>query len=998
MMLGVATVPATGQPPGAARATAADFDFQGELHDHERADIDRRDGVVRPTGAQRGIVADLGAEVHYNQFGTPRSLIKHGGFLASGLASGAEAAARSFLSANRVLFRLSAEAVDGLELVRRAPIGEGAALTFRQSFGGVQAAPDGMVTLGVIGGKIAYVSSSLAADQGELEAAELTAKEALLVAADDAELSVDAGDLSRTGEKRGWTRFESDELTHTQLARVVAVPTPRDGVRIAYETFVFDNRAEPVAYTHFIDAQTGAILIRRHAVDHLQEEEEDDPTWLVFPNVPPLDYSSTDTRELWCWSTAAPECERLLENDAARVPWDVDARTGVPTFTSRGNQARTTENWDNLSPFSIGVNFAAPRPERDYEYEWTNEWFEERCNPAVFVPGGNDIDAAIANLFAMHNRMHDWSYFLGFTEENFNLQDFNFGEGGRENDPEHGNAQAGGRAGGPPTYQARDNANQITPPDGILPITNMYLWQPIPGGFYPPCVDGDYDMSVIGHEYTHAITNRMVAGPDAGLSGPQAGAMGESWSDLVAMEYLNEYDFVPVADENPFAVGPYVTGDKNAGIRNYGMNDSPLNYSNIGYDITGPQVHADGEIWSATNYQIREGMNDRYDGAFPSGNAALQEECADGEREADECPGNRRWTQIMFDAWLLMPSTVSMVDARNALLAADQMRFDGDNQDLLWNVFASRGFGEDAFSAGNADPDPIPSFESPFANNATVTFKADGQGEGSLDRAELFLGHYEARSMPVADTDPSTTTGDTFELIPGTYDFAARADGYGLKRFTFTVRPGQVRDLPVTMEPNHASATNGAVATGDGINLDKLIDDTEATNWASLGSDVRGKQVTVRLDPSRGRRGAHQVRRVQVSAMLRPTDAEDPGGDTGGQSRFSALRQFAIHTCLETGSVDCTDAGDFELVFTSPEDAFPSVAPRPRAPELILRAFDIPQTRATHVRLEVLENQCTGTPDYRGDQDDDPRHNTDCVEGSTQDFNVRAAELQVFSR
>ena len=28
----------------------------------------------------------------------------------------------------------------------------------------------------------------------------------------------------------------------------------------------------------------------------------------------------------------------------------------------------------------------------------------------------------------------------------------------------------------------------------------MYMWQPTAGSFYPPCVDGDYDMSVIGHD------------------------------------------------------------------------------------------------------------------------------------------------------------------------------------------------------------------------------------------------------------------------------------------------------------------------------------------------------------------------------------------------------------------------------------------------------------------------------------------------------------------
>ena len=36
-----------------------------------------------------------------------------------------------------------------------------------------------------------------------------------------------------------------------------------------------------------------------------------------------------------------------------------------------------------------------------------------------------------------HNRMHDWSYHLGFTERNWNAQDYNFGltERRQENDP-----------------------------------------------------------------------------------------------------------------------------------------------------------------------------------------------------------------------------------------------------------------------------------------------------------------------------------------------------------------------------------------------------------------------------------------------------------------------------------------------------------------------------------------------------------------------------------
>ena len=89
----------------------------------------------------------------------------------------------------------------------------------------------------------------------------------------------------------------------------------------------------------------------------------------------------------------------------------------------------------------------------------------------------------MANLHAMHNRMHDWSYRLGFTETAWNMQTDNFGKGGLGGDPEQGNAQAGARVA---SFSVRDNANQITPPDGNAPITNMYLWQPIAGSFYAP--------------------------------------------------------------------------------------------------------------------------------------------------------------------------------------------------------------------------------------------------------------------------------------------------------------------------------------------------------------------------------------------------------------------------------------------------------------------------------------------------------------------------------
>ena len=949
----------------AASAQAAPG-IQGE---HARlGDRDARIGKVAPTAHQRALARREGLRATWNQFGTPRSLSAKSGSVASGLSGKPVVAARQWIAANRALLGIGS---GRLELVRTAPIGAGSAVMLRQRYGSLAAARDGLIVVAVVGGRVQYVSSSLAQDTALTNAVKLDADAAVRAAAANAGLS------------------PSDRYGQPKL---VAIPTPERGVRRVWMVQLYRPGTDPQGFASYVDAETGTVLVRDSLVDHAA----DNPTWKVFSSSPPLDYSNTDSRVQWCW-TALAGCALVVGNAASMDPWDVDSRTNESTFTTRGNNSIAVHNWFSNNTRTVGTEPATSRPNRDYEYTWTNQWHQERCNPTTFTSAQrNDIDAARANLFAMHNRVHDFAYQLGFTEASWNLQEFNDARGGLENDSEQGNAQAGGVVGGPPAFASRDNANQFTPADGTKPITNMYLWQPIAAAFYAPCVDGDYDMSVIAHEYTHAISNRMAGGPNAGLSGNQAGAMGESWSDLDAVEYLNENGYVPTGDENPFAVGPYVTGDHQAGIRNYGMNHSPLNYSDVGYDFAcndtpctqQTQVHADGEIWSATNYDVRQAFIGRYG----AGNPALQVSCARGDTPVTACPGNRRWIQLMYDAWLLMPTgAVSMVDARNAMLAADQIRFNGLNQDIMWNAFAHRGLGQGASTTGTNDFDPVPSFDSPFADEATVRFRPTGDAAGRS--AQLFVGQYEARVTPIADTDPSTPLTDTFKLAPGTYELLARGNGFGAVRTTLTVRAGQLRDLTINMRENLASTTNGATASGDGSDLGALIDDTESTNWASLGSPIAGKQVTVRLDPSSR---AVTFRRIQVSAQLRtrrPGDANDPS-----QNRFTALRQFELLACEVRGAVDCSQDSQFTSVFTSPPDAFPSGIPRPRAPELTLRSFDVPQTRASYVRLRVLSNQCTGQAAYHGDLDDDPGNDADCTTGSTQDDNVRAAELQVFAR
>ncbi|CAA9382551.1 MAG: hypothetical protein AVDCRST_MAG47-2273 [uncultured Nocardioidaceae bacterium] len=1180
LALGLTHVPAGAAPVGVVEPGTLQ-----SIVDPNKENLDNRSGRLAPTAAAQDRVRALGAtRVEWNQFGTPASLIKHGGYLATGLGRNPVKAAKSFIASNRALFSLSTSGLENLEVVNDSVLsgGRGHAVLFRQTFGDLRAGQDGLITVGVVDGNVAYVSSSAAGDGTAPAEPDLTAIEAWQAAANSLGLSKTAEAISSEEEVDGWTTFEVDGLGEVQRSRLVAVPTPGDGVRPAYETIVYHpTGGNEFAYTVFVDAVTGEVLLRTNRLEHLaaapmaptageftgtytpQEcgplhpiDVDDDtesiyvfatavnpsndivvnilrngevvggpgdsgtspevsaydgvagdpagteyaaqvcpfdagsqvappyayagsfvtsnvassgvpfpPSWKYFLNNPPLNGNDTDTRIVGCFTRADGQtrpqgtlpagCEREEGNIAARLPWDVDPMTGQPTFTTTGNAARSVEAW--LSPLAppVGDNFSPVAPDREYVFPWTDQWKNSKCSPEVFAtPERNDIDASITSLFGSHNRMHDWSYFLGFTENNYNMQVSNFGNdadgqvpGLGDKDPELGGAQAGAVDGGFPSFMGRDNANQITLNDGVPGITNMYLWQPLPAAFYAACSDGDYDMSVIGHEYTHAISNRMVGGPDAGLtsgSDGQARAMGESYSDLTAVEYLNEFGYVPTADENPFAVGPYVTGSDERGIRNYGMNVSPLNFSDVqGYDGSGVgSPHDDGEIWSAVNFQIRQAMIRKYNGTFPAGNDRLQIRCANGILPADRCPGNRRWMQTVFDAYLLMPPAVSMLGSRDAYLAADLMRYGGkrpgpDNQKVLWDEFAKRGFGAKAKSNGTDDSQPKPSFESPTSGNeATVTWRFVDENDKPLKNVQVFVGDYEARVTPIADTDPSTPLGAVSKFLPGRYDFVVQAPGRGLTRLTRTFDPNREHRAQYLLVKNLASVHNGAtVAGGDGGNFESLIDDTEATNYvsgrpggplagtttAATPEVVRGRQVTVDLAGTRPK-----VDVVKVSALLR-SNAEDAcqapeecDPQDLSQNRFSALRQFAVEVCTAAaGNDSCGNrstagkAGDgWERIFTSAPNAFPGDVPRPLAPQLIFREFDVPDRRATHVRMVVLSNQCTGNPTYHGDQDSDPLVNSDCRRQATdfpfdpeaadeailapQDDTVRAAEFQVF--
>ncbi|WP_148044659.1 M36 family metallopeptidase [Stagnimonas aquatica] len=1104
----------------------------------QRADVDYREGRLTPAVEADGLVRQLGARATWNAFGTVASLVKPGGYLATGLSQDAETAARQWLRQNRVLFKLSTLGVDELELINdgRTPGNRAQALLFRQRFSGLPAAVGGLITVGVIDGKVYYVSSSSAGEQPPASSAVLSPLQAWLRAAQDVRRAVPIANVLSTLDQSastGWTLFKVRGFSQPQRARLLALPVPAGGVRQVFETVVLDVQAGvPLAYVHYVDAETGKVWRRENRVynatafplvpqayngsfadaktcaerheysvaagsaainlittallptnsvavnlyranadgaaqlvasihsltgpaqvlnyapsggvpagnyqvevcpedsflslgslpplpDYLGTflvspvdvsvtsvllgADANAPQWKWFPSNPDQSYAGEDVRKVACFAPlpagGLAGCDVDVTTTASRGPWDMLLGL-VPTFTTIGNNAITAGG--SLSPLTPSVPNPPLTLNRKYDFTFNNAWYKSGCSPLevlksqVPLSNGNDLSAVTTNLFVMHNRMHDFAYFLGFTEKNYNLQLFNFGLTplSQQNDPELGTSQAGSITGSPwmPTYgtlPGRNNANQIALMDGVPGITNQYLFQPVGGLIYPPCTDGALDMGIAGHEYTHAISNRMVAGPDGNLTSEQGGAMGESWSDLVATEFQHAFGYTQAGGYSPTALGAYTTGNPVRGIRDYPLDDNPLNYGNYGFDTPGPEVHADGEIWNGLQWELRQAFIDQYNADYPDSDANLQRDCANGLVDAQHCPGNRRWIQLIFDAWLLMQSDVSMLDARDAMLAADLARFGGANQALMWRVFAKRGMGEYAYTDGGDDVEPVPSFESPLATDqAEIAFKvfAGDEGGAPISNARILVGRYATRTRQIADTDPATVVDETDEasrrktlinrdsarFVPGHYEFMVVAPGYGIHHFEQDLKPGKAT-LSFTLPSNRASLSKGAsvstsASLAENIALkDQLIDDSEDTG-AILGDAglAVGAYATIALAG-----GEQTVSSVSVSTAAGPSNA----------GRWTALRSFEIRSC--DGA--CADpVADFKnLVYTSADDAFPGVRPRPLQPDLNLRRFSFAPVKATHLQLRVLNTQCSGGPDFQGDQDSDPLNNTDCMSTSS---------------
>lgn len=467
--------------------------------------------------------------------------------------------------------------------------------------------------------------------------------------------------------------FASEDIK-TELA---FVPVGSGATRLAWH--VTTTLKNDYMFDFYVDATSGNVLLRNSMV-HFDSYR-----------VLPVTAKAPDQGTISVVTNPA---------DPVASPWgwhDTNGKAGAEYTITSGNNVNARARRDSTAPGSLGYLY--PSGGKTNTYNFTANF---KNDPITYQA------AAATQLFYAVNTWHDVSYRYGFTEVAGNAQQNNYGRGNLAtgaNDAVQAFAQDEADRAAPDT--GRDNAFMVTPPDGTKPSVHMFVWD-----LTGPNRDGDFDNEIVFHELGHAIVTRLVngGGPFGSiLSGPQAGALNEGGADFNGLFFTTgsaqSGNFNKATPSGTYVLGMSPSGQ---GIRRfpYSANKdiNPLTYNDFdpsqvdvqfppnpgaGDPGQGPvdESHNGGEIWTNTLWEMTSNLVDKY--GFSS-------------NIATGTAGNNRAYQLYITGLKMTPAFPSMLDARNAIIAADNMLYGGADLPEIWSAFADRGMGVNAF-AGTFD-------------------------------------------------------------------------------------------------------------------------------------------------------------------------------------------------------------------------------------------------------------------------------------------------------
>ncbi|MDX6377521.1 MAG: extracellular elastinolytic metalloproteinase, partial [Gaiellaceae bacterium] len=440
-------------------------------------------------GAVAALRARLGADAVVSldeRNGALRMVGRLNGFLTGASTADAAAVALGYVRANRAAFGLTAADIDGLVLVRRVTtVGGLQRLFWQQRVQGIPALDSGLRANVTADGRLVNVAGSPVSGVSSVRVTpRLSAAQARAAALAGVGVSARPSVARPTGDTRSTTKFSSGD---SAALGVLAGATKR----LVWDTTVKVDASH--TYRAVVDAATGRTLLRRNLVQHIASER-------VHFNYPGA--ADGGARNLvhippqWVASTTAltgPNVHAfadLNDNDIA----DAGEETPPSTPPDIWNFPLITET-DHLGGGPAGACTAT------FICTW---------DPTDVTTATQNQDQNVAQVFYFVNNFHDW---LARTPFGFTAANGNFEVG----DPVAAHALDGAGAVGGPDGNHVDNANMSTPADGTSPTMQMYLFHPpaAPWGFGPgedpflPSNGGD-DASIIYHEYTHGLSNRLV--------------------------------------------------------------------------------------------------------------------------------------------------------------------------------------------------------------------------------------------------------------------------------------------------------------------------------------------------------------------------------------------------------------------------------------------------------------------------------------------------------
>jgi hypothetical protein len=746
--------------------------------------------------AETALLGDVqGLQIRWSPLtGGPRAIVPTGQAIAGPNNDAPADIARGFIADHRELYGLDDGDVAGLRLVREYETRETGVthLTFVQEVAGLRVigadlriAVDGKGQIVWVGGELVPSANELSKRNGwTLGAAEAAESAARHINAPAAPTIV----AEKGGPEANTIVELGTAFTEPAVARRMLFPIAPGVLRPVWNVLLME-RGPGNMYVVTVDAEKGSLLARHNLTRYLGGPQT--AQFRVF-------VQDTPQPDLPHISSRPTDVDRLL------VPMPAATHEVSPqgwlgnTAISIGNNVRAVEDRD-------GNNIPGATAAGD-----ANFVFDHALDFPINT-GKANTEAAITNLFYWNNLIHDYLYRLGFDEAAGNFQVTNFTGEGRGNDPVNADAQDG---------SGFNNANFGTPPDGSSPRMQMFLWS---GGY-----DGDFDQTIIIHEYCHGLSTRLIGGPDYvdGLTGPQSGGMGEGWSDWYALTMLTgSQDDVDAT----YVVGGYATRDFSNGVRNvpYSTNlrTNPLTYQDIDpaqsdlfNDPT--EVHNVGTVWCSILWDLRANFIKAR--GFEQGRSLVERLVTDGMKFSINNP--------------------SFTDARDGILIADQVRTGGQNQCLIWQSFARRGVGYSSFTLNGSSTAVKEAFDLPPWCESAGAPAFNRASYDELDsQAVLRLGDADLASQESAAVTVTSTSGDSETLllegvdrIPGLFEKSIAINrGAGAQNDgMLNVALGDT----VTLSYNDASAGGTKTDTARIVRRAILVNDTlesGAANWKS---------------------------------------------------------------------------------------------------------------------------------------------------------------------